>query len=191
MHACVYMPRRSRVCARARASATPDETPLQKTVVRGFENGGWGGEGNRKQGYKKKERRREGEGEERRAEEERGEAFLYSTAVHSSRDGEPDGVATLVIHGVELAQKDVANDPQRRPRDVDPGKGAQALVLDLEDVVLGREGVRLAAKVERQVGQGLDRRALDRVCTQQGDGGKDQSFLRLARGNRDTEDDGR
>ena len=101
------------------------------------------------------------EGERERGGEEE-VLSLYATS--SSRDGEPDGIATLVVHGVELAQKDVADDPQRRARDIDPGEGAQALVLDLEDVVLGREGVRLAAKVECQVGQGLDGRALDRVC---------------------------
>lgn len=80
------------------------------------------------------------------------------------RLGKADSVATLVVDGVELAEEDVSDDPERRSRNVEAGKGAEARALDLEDVVLGRERVRLAAKVEGQVRERLDRVALDGVC---------------------------
>lgn len=100
--------------------------------------------------------------------------------MRSSRLGESDGIAAEVIDRVVLAEEDISNDPDGAERrgDVEAGKGADAgacarqmgagqgargPTLDLEDVVLRRELVGLAAKVKGEGRERGDSFALDGV----------------------------
>lgn len=69
----------------------------------------------------------------------------------------------------------VADDPERadRSRDVHAGEGRDAGSASVEDVVLALEGVLLAAKAERELGEAGNRIAVDGVLSVPRLGGAD------------------
>lgn len=75
-----------------------------------------------------------------------------------SRLGKADGAPTEIVNGEVSAEEHVADDPERTPRKVDihTREGADAGILDVENVVGSPDRERLAAKVEGQFRQAWD-----------------------------------